>query len=122
MSRSRSRGTTFRTFLLLLGAASALGALRTGAAAAEVQRPNIVFILADDFGRDWVGCYGSDQPTPHLDRLAAQGVRFENAWCAPLCTPSRVTFLTGRYPFHAGWTIHHDVPRWAGRGFDPQAF
>jgi arylsulfatase A-like enzyme len=88
---------------------------------AEV-RPNLIFILVDDVGRDWLSCYGSDQPTPSLDRLAGRGVRFENVWSTPLCTPSRVEFLTGQYPFRTGWTKHHDAPRWGGPGYDPDRF
>ena len=59
------------------------------------SRPNIVLILADDLGRDWVGCYGAQQATPHVDRLAKQGVRYETAWG----DPSRVSLSTGRYSF-----------------------
>src|SRR5262245_4302434 len=83
-------------------------------------RPNIVFIMADDMGREWVSCYGAAQRTPHIDRLAAQGVRFLNAWSSPICTPTRCQLLTGRYPFRTGWTDHHDVPRWGGKGLDPE--
>jgi arylsulfatase A-like enzyme len=63
-------------------------------------RPNILFILADDLGYGDLSCYGRpDYQTPHLDRLAAQGVRFANAYsAAPLCTPTRCAFITGRYP------------------------
>lgn len=64
------------------------------------SRPNILFILADDLGYGDLSCYGRpDYQTPHLDRLAAQGVRFINAYSAsPLCTPTRCAFITGRYP------------------------
>jgi len=85
-------------------------------------RPNIIFILVDDVGMGWYSCYGSSHQTPNIDRLAAQGVRFENAWCAPMCTPSRMEFLTGQYPFRSGWTVHYDVPRWGGAGFDPARY
>ena len=70
----------------------------TGAA-----RPNIVFILADDYGLDGVGCYGSDQyKTPSIDSLAKTGLRFETCYSAPLCGPTRCEFITGRYAFHTG--------------------
>ena len=67
---------------------------------AQTKRPNILFILADDLGYGDLSCYGRpDYQTPHLDRLAAQGVRFLNAYsAAPLCTPTRCAFITGRYP------------------------
>ena len=80
------------------------------------DRPNIIFIMVDDMGRDWVSCYGAQHPTPNIDRLASQGVRYETAWCIPICTPTRVTLLTGQYPFRHGWTQHYDVPRWGGDG------
>ena len=83
--------------------------------------PNIVFILVDDLGKEWIGCYGAEGiETPHIDRLAETGMRFENAWCMPQCTPTRVTLLTGQYPYRHGWTNHFDVPRWgSGAHFDP---
>ena len=80
------------------------------------DRPNIILIMVDDMGRDWVSCYGADHRTPNIDRLAEQGVRYETAWCTPICTPTRVTLLTGQYPFNHGWTRHNDVPRWGGHG------
>jgi arylsulfatase A-like enzyme len=80
------------------------------------DRPNIIFIMVDDMGRDWVSCYGAQHPTPNIDRLANEGVRYETAWCNPICTPTRVTLLTGQYPFRHGWTQHYDVPRWGGDG------
>ncbi|MFB3826852.1 MAG: sulfatase-like hydrolase/transferase [Bryobacteraceae bacterium] len=88
------------------------------AARGAARPPNIVMMLVDDMGRDWVSCYGAAHRTPQIDRLAAQGTRFENAWCTPICTPTRVELLTGRYPFRTGWTDHHDVPRWGGKGLD----
>jgi arylsulfatase A len=80
----------------LLLAAALLGA--TPPAADE--KPNIVFILADDLGVNDLSCYGrADQPTPHLDRLAAEGARFTSAYCAqPICSPSRAALLTGLAP------------------------
>jgi arylsulfatase A-like enzyme len=66
----------------------------------QTVRPNILFILADDLGYGDLSCYGRpDYQTPHLDRLATQGVRFVNAYSAsPVCTPTRCAFITGRYP------------------------
>jgi arylsulfatase A-like enzyme len=68
--------------------------------AEEKERPNIVFILADDLGINDLHCYGrQDQATPHLDRLAAQGLRFTSSYCAqPICSPSRAAILTGKAP------------------------
>jgi arylsulfatase A-like enzyme len=68
--------------------------------ASASTRPNILFILADDLGWADLSCYGRpDYKTPNLDRLASQGIRFTNAYsAAPVCTPTRVGFHTGRYP------------------------
>ncbi len=62
--------------------------------------PNIVLIMADDMGYECLGCYGSTEyQTPNLDRLAAEGIRFEHCYSQPLCTPSRVKIMTGQYNF-----------------------
>ncbi len=71
----------------------------------EQKKPNIIFILADDLGIGDVGCYGADNyKTPNIDKLASQGIRFTNAFTAPLCGPSRATILTGRHLFRTGAT------------------
>jgi arylsulfatase A len=69
-------------------------------AAQQTKRPNIVFILADDLGINDLSCYGrKDQPTPHLDRLAKQGLRFTTAYtAASVCSPTRASILTGHSP------------------------
>jgi arylsulfatase A len=67
-------------------------------------RPNIIYILADDFGLPDIGCYGSAYKTPHLDALAAGGTRFEYCFAAPLCAPSRAMGMFGRYGFRTGVT------------------
>lgn len=70
------------------------------------DRPNIVFFLADDLGWKDLGCYGSTfYETPHIDRLAQNGVRFTNAYAAsPLCSPTRASILTGKLPARVGIT------------------
>ena len=90
--------------------------------AEAARKPNIIFIMVDDMGRDWVSCYGAAHPTPNIDKLAKEGVRYETAWCTPICTPTRVTLLTGQYPFRHGWVQHYDVPRWGGAGLRPDRF
>jgi arylsulfatase A len=72
----------------------------TSVQAGEVSRPNFVFILIDDMGWRDLGCYGSTfYETPHIDKLAAQGMRFTNAYAAaPVCSPTRASILTGKYP------------------------
>ena len=69
-----------------------------GLHAAE-HHPNIVFILADDIGYGDLGCYGATRVnTPHVDRLAREGIRFTNAHAtAAVCTPTRYSFITGQY-------------------------
>ncbi|MFW5846333.1 MAG: sulfatase [Planctomycetota bacterium] len=68
--------------------------------------PNILFILIDDLGWADLGCFGSSfYETPHLDRLAAQGLRFTDAYAScPVCSPTRASILTGRYPAQVGIT------------------
>src|SRR5438046_1183807 len=79
------------------------GALSTPLCAADSpNKPNIIFILADDYGLPGVGCYGGDFKTPHIDALAARGLRFDYCFAAPLCAPSRPMLMTGRYPFRTG--------------------
>jgi arylsulfatase A-like enzyme len=66
---------------------------------------NVLILIADDLGVDWLGMYGlaADPPsTPHLDALAASGIRFHNAWANPLCSPTRAAIQTGRYGFRTG--------------------
>ncbi|GMU20455.1 MAG: sulfatase [Phycisphaerae bacterium] len=107
--------------LALALAMSCVGPLLADQPSAESQRrPNILFIMVDDLGPEWLGCYGSEHKTPRIDRLAETGIRFRNVWATPLCTPTRHELLTGRYPFRTGWTTHHDSPRWGGQHFDPK--
>ncbi len=74
--------------------------------AAAQARPNVVFILIDDLGWADLGCYGNEyNETPHLDRLAREGLRFTQAYAAaPLCSPTRAAILTGKYPARLGIT------------------
>ncbi len=108
---------------LVLWAAICMAIFPTALRAAErkVAQPNIVFILLDNVGREWFGCYGSEeQCTPNYDRLARAGVRFENCYTTVVCGPSRVELLTGRYPHRTGWYLHHDAALYSGGGFDPR--
>lgn len=71
--------------------------------AAAAERPNILLIMADDLGIEGLSCYGSESyETPNLDRLAAEGIRFTHAYSQPLCTPTRVQLMTGKYN-HRNW-------------------
>src|ERR1022692_1314185 len=78
-----------------------LSALPANVSAQDAPRkPNIVFIMADDLGINDLGCYGrKDQPTPNLDKLAKQGLRFTSAYtAASICSPTRAAILTGKAP------------------------
>jgi len=66
------------------------------------DKPNIVYIVADDLGWKDVGYHGSDIQTPNLDILAASGARLEQFYAQPMCTPTRAALMTGRYPFRYG--------------------
>ena len=85
--------------------------------AAAPERPNIIFILADDLGLGDIACTGSDRyRTPHIDALARGGTVFSHAYAVPLCGPSRATIMTGRYLFRTGATNQDATGR-----FTPQA-
>ena len=67
------------------------------------KRPNILFIMTDQFRADTMGCAGSSVKTPALDSLAAEGVRFSECYTAsPLCVPARISMMTGLYPHTTG--------------------
>jgi arylsulfatase A-like enzyme len=84
-------------FAFMASAGLALTALGAGDA-----KPNILFIVADDLGWKDVGFHGSDIKTPTLDKLAATGVKLEQFYAQPMCTPTRAALLTGRYPLRYG--------------------
>ena len=91
-------------------------------AAEPATRPNVLFILCDDLRPDALGCYGSKHvKTPHIDRLAAGGVRFQNGFCTTsLCSPSRASILTGLYAHAHGvrnnfTELPAALPHWPGR-------
>jgi arylsulfatase A-like enzyme len=93
----------------LLGCAAALAVLPTGAGLAQTtptaSPPNVLLIIGDDMGVETLASYGvgaRPPATPNLDRLADEGVRFDNFWSQPVCSPTRATLLTGRYGFRTG--------------------
>jgi arylsulfatase A len=95
-------GNAMKTMLRL--AFCVWGALLATTAVGESRQPNIVVILADDLGYGDLGCYnaGSKIPTPHLDQLAASGMRFTDAHSpSSVCTPTRYALLTGRYAWRS---------------------
>ena len=99
------RRPTRRRFLASLAGAPAARAL-----ASPAPPLNIAFILADDLGWADVGCYGADlHETPHIDRLASRGMRFTDAYAAaPVCSPTRASILTGKYPARLHMTTWHE--------------
>ncbi len=97
---------TVLTFLCLWCSAGVATAL----AAATPAKPNIVVILVDDMGWSDIGCYGGEIPTPHLDALAKNGVRFTQFYNTGRCCPTRASLLTGLYPHQAGMG-HMTTPR-----------
>jgi N-acetylglucosamine-6-sulfatase len=108
---------TRREFCKFLGAATLAGSTglwpgRQSALAQDTSRPNIIFILTDDHRWDHLGCTGHPYlQTPHLDRLASQGILFENSFVTTsLCSPSRASFLTGQYAHTHG--VKNNLTPW----------
>lgn len=106
MDTSCSKPYGRRQFLTDLGAGTLASTLLAQSVSGETaaRRLNVLFIAIDDLN-DWVGCLGGHPQaiTPHMDALAASGMLFENAHCqAPICTPSRCSLLSGRYPSTSG--------------------
>ena len=96
----------------MLRTLSVLSCLLTLVAVSADDRPNIVFILADDVGREVLGCYGGQSyATPALDALSEDGIRFTHCYSMPVCHPSRVCLLTGRYPQVIGNPSWGSFPR-----------
>lgn len=71
-------------------------------AGSAAERPNIVLVMSDDMGWSDLGCYGGEIQTPHLDALAANGIRFTQFYNTSRCCPTRASLLTGLYPHQAG--------------------
>ena len=115
-----------REFLKAAGVAATLGlggSVRAGAGdranrKESSKRPNFVFFLIDDMGWADLGCYGSTfYETPNIDRLAADGMRFTNAYAAcPVCSPTRGSIMTGKYPARLG------ITQWIGGPQEPTAY
>jgi arylsulfatase/uncharacterized sulfatase len=93
---------TMRRMTRLLAAAALTLPVATGAAPPKPARPNIVILLADDWGFSDVGAFGGEMATPHLDALAARGVRFSNFHVAGSCSPTRAMLQTGVINHRAG--------------------
>src|SRR5215204_1227165 len=85
------------------------------ASTTAAEKPNIVFILADDLGWADVGWHGEEIKTPHLDGLAAAGAKLEQFYVQPVCSPTRAALMTGRYPMRHGLQVGVVRP-WARYG------
>ncbi len=114
-----------RNFLKVVGTGAAAlavpgltSALRAARSSERKTRPNFVFFLIDDLGWKDLGCYGSTfYETPNIDRLAAEGMRFTNAYAAcPVCSPTRASIMTGKYPARLG------ITQWIGGPQEPTAY
>ena len=82
----------------------ALAIVSFATVAFSADKPNVILFMADDMGAEALGCYNSTTcNTPNLDRLAKEGMLFENAYTSPLCTPTRVMLMTGRHPHKTGF-------------------
>jgi arylsulfatase A len=93
-----------------------IGVVTAGIAAAADRRPNVIVVLVDDLGWKDLSCQGSDFfETPHVDRLAASGMRFTSGYSAcTVCSPTRAAMLTGQYPARlhlTDWIAGHERPR-----------
>lgn len=76
------------------------------------DKPNILFIFADDVGQEVLECYGGQSyATPHLNELARTGMKFSHAYSMPVCHPSRLTLMSGKYPFRHGRVTWGDYPK-----------
>ena len=111
--------------MLLVGACLAwlIGLAVVPVCQAAAQRPNIVFILADDLGYTDVACFGSKYyETPNIDRLAASGIRFTSGYtCGPNCAPTRAALMSGQYGPRTGVYTVGSIDRfdWRSRPLRP---
>ncbi len=104
MGRQMDRRTFLRT--ATIGSLAAAAQARAFASGGEGRRPNILYIMSDDHAAHAIGCYGSAiNRTPHIDRIAREGVRLRNCFCTnSLCGPSRAVILTGKHSHANGFT------------------
>jgi len=100
----KKAGMTRRTFVKAAAVAGGSGRVAAAAKPTSGSRPNVVIILVDDLGYGDLGCYGAtDMRTPHVDKLMSEGMRFDMFYAnCPVCSPTRASVLTGRYPDMVG--------------------
>lgn len=107
----------FRSLLALVGALALLPLVMVIPASAA--QPNVVVLLADDLGWADVGYHGGPIETPSIDRLAAEGVRLERFYAAPICSPTRAALMTGRDPLKLG-IAYDQIHPWYNAGLAPK--
>jgi arylsulfatase A-like enzyme len=101
--KSRKSGFLFvRNAVISLSLFASVFSNHLTAATTSGSKPNIIVILVDDMGFSDVGCYGSEIPTPNIDKLASEGLRFTQFYNTGRCCPTRASLLTGLYPHQAG--------------------
>ncbi len=102
--------TSRRDFLSAAGAASLAAAFGSARAGEQSnRRPNFIVVMADDCSAREFGCYEHpEHRTPHIDRMAREGVMFDTCWCTPICSPTRAQMMTGKYGFRTKW-FHNDL-------------
>ncbi len=110
-SRGKPAPIVFSMILVLLVQGTIVGDVQAQStlpadAAKPLSKPNIVVIMADDLGYGDLSCYGATAiATPNIDRLSSRGLRFTSGYCsASTCTPTRYSFLTGKYAFRTKGT------------------
>jgi len=95
LANNTDRATMNRTRILTIGAVLTCSV-------SMAQKPNIILVMADDMGFSDIGCFGSEIPTPNLDKLAQKGVRFSQFYNTARCCPTRASLLTGLYQHQTG--------------------
>ena len=112
---------TFNRNIIFILILSIFGTSFSIALGQKSRTPNIVVIMVDNLGWGELGCYGGGAlrgaSTPNLDKLATEGIRFQNFNVEPQCTPSRSAFMTGRHPIRSGttkvvWGVLYGMTNW----------
>jgi arylsulfatase B len=107
-----------RVFVSIFLLVFSLLPLAKPATVGSAKKPNIVIIVADDLGWADVGYHSDRIPTPHLDRIAREGVELDHFYVFPMCSPTRAGLMTGRYPIRFGMA-RAVIPPWRHFGLDP---
>ncbi len=104
--------TTTFVLSMIFSCQEPLNQQQSGKENTNKDRPNILFILADDVGQEVLSCYGGEShETPHIDELARTGMKFQHTYSMPTCVPSRLTIMTGKYPTRFGDVKWGDFPK-----------